>query len=166
MSSRLYFAYGSNMSSARLGARLEGVVHLGRARLFCHTLCFDKAGKDGTAKCNCRFSGNEQDQVHGVLFALPEGEFKKLDRIEGEGHGYQRSTVEVLDDDGRRCLAEIYLATAVDEGLRPYSWYLRHVLEGARENNLPASYCKQIEQVQTIEDPDGERAARELSLYV
>ena len=47
----------------------------------------------------------------------------------------------------------------------PYSWYLNHVLIGAREACLPDSYIETIAEVSTMEDQDPGRSRRELSIH-
>ena len=62
-------------------------------------------------------------------------------------------------------LALTYLATRKNSALRPYTWYLRHVLAGARQSGLPARYIEAIERVQAVRDTDAEREARELAIH-
>ncbi|RQP69713.1 gamma-glutamylcyclotransferase [Burkholderia ubonensis] len=57
-----------------------------------------------------------------------------------------------------------YIATNKQPGLRPYHWYKQHVLAGAQEAHLPASYIAAIERVESIEDTDSARA-REKAAY-
>ena len=59
----------------------------------------------------------------------------------------------------------MYYATDIDPSLRPYHWYKRHVLIGARENNLPAEYIEHIEAIEAIDDPDKQRCSREIAIY-
>ncbi|RQP31495.1 gamma-glutamylcyclotransferase [Burkholderia ubonensis] len=58
-----------------------------------------------------------------------------------------------------------YIATNKQPGLRPYHWYKQHVLAGAQEAHLPASYIAAIERVESIEDTDSARVAREGGIY-
>ena len=48
----LYFAYGSNLSSARMAARVPSARVVARAQLPGHALRFHKVGRDGSAKCD------------------------------------------------------------------------------------------------------------------
>ena len=83
-----YFAYGSNMSIARLRSRVPSARSLGCCRLEEHDLRFHKAGRDGSAKCDALHTGRKQDLVHGVLFRIDALERPALDMAEGLGHGY------------------------------------------------------------------------------
>jgi hypothetical protein len=47
-----YFAYGSNMETARLRERMPSAKPLGVAKLSGHELRFHKRSKDGSGKCN------------------------------------------------------------------------------------------------------------------
>jgi len=162
----LYFAYGSNMATARLRQRLSRVERLFVARLPGHRLCFHVAStKDGSAKCDALRTSSPDDLVYGVLYRIDPQEQALLDRYEGVGVEYRPATVQVQSLDGGSSEALIYLGTRIDSALRPYRWYLEHVLNGARENALPTDYIAAIRAVSVIDDPDLQRAARELSIY-
>lgn len=124
-----------------------------------------RSNVDGSAKCDIVETSNENDTVWGVVFEIDPGEKPGLDRAEGLGNGYEEKAVELTAPSGNRVHAFTYYATEIDESLVPYTWYTEHVLTGARENRLPADYIASIEQVESIQDPDRERHARELSIY-
>jgi gamma-glutamylcyclotransferase (GGCT)/AIG2-like uncharacterized protein YtfP len=162
----LYFAYGSNMSPERLRAadRTPSAELIGAARLSGYRLVFDKIGKDGSAKADCERTGAPRDVVHGALFRIAHSERPALDRAEGLGRGYDACDIDVETDAGR-VSALTYLATHKDATLAPFSWYMQHVLSGARRCGLPAPYIAAIERVASVRDLDAEREARELSIY-
>ncbi|MBW0145900.1 gamma-glutamylcyclotransferase family protein [Marinobacter arenosus] len=161
-----YFAYGSNMSLLRLRERVPGAERKGMFTLVGHSLRFHKSSeKDGSAKCDALFTGKADDCVIGALFEIPEGEKGPLDRAEGLGFGYQEKLVTVIDDQGNSLEAFTYYATNIDPTLLPYSWYLHHVIHGARETGVPADYLDAISATQSQEDPDRERDARERAIY-
>lgn len=156
-----YFAYGSNMSTARLQRRTPSAEPLGVATLAGHTLRFHKRSKkDGSAKCDAFATPNEDATVVGVLFRFDPAERAKLDAAEGAGRGYDARVVTVVSSDGCRRKALSYFASpdAVDTGLKPYTWYRDHVLAGAEEHGIPPEYVAQyIDSVEAVEDPDRER---------
>jgi len=161
-----YFAYGSNMSLARLRARTPGAVSLGRHDLPGHELRFHKSSRDGSAKCDAFYTGLEADVIMGVLFEIDPAEKTLLDKAEGLGHGYDEKVVAIVSMDRASLTAHTYVATHIKANLRPYAWYLHHVLVGAREAGLPESYIDtRILSVETMEDPDREREARERAIY-
>ena len=160
----MYFAYGSNMSSPRLQARIPAQLH-GRARLPRHRLAFHKVGQDGSGKCDVVADDRADAIVHGVLFRLDPEQKYILDRFEGLGRGYDEKTAEVITDTNERITALFYIATHVDPLIQPYHWYKHHVLSGAREHGLPAGYIRKIDSVASIGDPLNKRHLGEMSIY-
>lgn len=168
MSDKLhYFAYGSNMSAARLGARIASARLIGLARLDGHVLAFHKPGMtDHSAKCDAPRSNAPGACVYGALYSIAAADLPLLDRFEGNGNGYQRHEVEVmLAGPDTRCLAQTYLATQQDARLRPLDWYKEHVLRGARAIGLPAAHLAIIEAWPCDIDADAARRQRELAIY-
>jgi len=129
-----------------------------------HRLVFHKISKkDGSAKCDVIKS--EADDVIGVLFEIDRAEKSTLDKAEGLNDGYSEKAVNVILESGATVSALTYFATNIDASLKPYTWYLRHVLEGAREAELPGYYIKSIMETPATEDADKKREADELAIY-
>jgi gamma-glutamylcyclotransferase len=160
-----YFAYGSNMSSARLQARTPSARSLGMHVLPQHQLLFHKSGKDGSGKCNAFYTGTDQHAVIGILYELDSTEKTILDRIEGVGWGYELSEVQVSCAQGAWHSCFTYSAIRFATDLQPYTWYLNHVLTGAQAAGLPADYVAAIAATPATPDSDRERHNREMSLY-
>ena len=160
-----YFAYGSNMSSPRLQARLSSVELIATATLADHALRFHKVGSDGSGKCDAFSTDQTTHPLPGVVFRIARTELTLLDRFEGRGHGYERKTVDITLPDGSTRQAETYYATRIDAALLPFAWYHEHVLRGAREHGLPVEHTRSIEQVTVIQDRDRQRHQRELAIY-
>jgi hypothetical protein len=156
--SEFVFAFGSNMCSGRL--RDYGVVPLGSgapAKLSGFALTFDKLSKiDGSGKANVQPSKN--DMVWGVLYEVSEADLELLDR--GEGGGYRRQRVTVNTSDAA-VSAWIYTAVKPKRSgaIKPHAWYLRFLVEGAREHGLPAHYIRALETLESTEDSDKTRDA-------
>jgi cation transport regulator ChaC len=154
-----YFAYGSNMCTARLRGRVPSCVPVTIARLGGYQLRFHKRSKDGSAKCNSLYTGAADDEVWGVIFDIPKAEKPKLDSAEGLGAGYNDHEVEVVTTAGEKVKTRTYLAdaSAITEGLLPYTWYKAYVLKGALECGLPKEYISQfIEAIPAVKDPRGD----------
>ena len=160
----LCFTYGSNMSRARLQARVPSARFMGVATLKKHRLRFHKKANDGSAKCDAEKTGNPQDQVIGVIYEIADDEKPDLDRHEALGFGYEQKLVE-LETAWGHAQAWMYYATRLSSTLKPYDWYKKHVLVGARENGLPADYIAGIEAIEARDDPDTGRSQRELAIY-
>ncbi len=157
-----YFAYGSNLPTARLQARVPSARPLCVGRLARHVLEFSKRSfMDHSAKCTIVHTGDPRDEVWGVLFTMDEEQRPDLDRAEGLGHGYERREVEVLTDRGAALVfTYIVQPSHHDPGLVPFDWYRALVLAGAVEHGLPGEYIDRIREVADEPDPDQERAAR------
>ena len=161
-----YFAYGSNMSLLRLRARVPSAERMGMFTLVEHVLRFHKwSRKDKSAKCDALFTGNPEDFVIGALFWIPRDEKRPLDKAEGLGFGYDEKRVTVTDTLGNSHDAFTYCATSTDPSLLPHSWYVNHVIVGAKETGVPADYLDAISATRSQEDPDRKRDARERAIY-
>mgnify|MGYP003387801548 CR=1 FL=1 len=160
-----YFAYGSNMSLLRLQERVPSALRIGTFLLNEHRLCFHKASNDGSAKCDAQQTNNINDVVIGALFEIDKHEKIHLDKAEGLGYGYDEKIVKVLNNSGEAFEALTYYAIKIDPTLKPYSWYLNHVITGANEINMPAHYLDMIQSIEYIEDPDHIRDAKQRAMY-
>jgi len=153
-----YFAYASNMLTARLHERVPSALAIGIGKLVGHTLRWDKrSGWDGSGKCDAEATGRQEDVVWGVVFELDPEEKAALDQAEGLGAGYLEKTVHVVTESGP-VTAVMYYANDKDASLRPYHWYKALVIAGAREHGLPASYRSRLQLVVTVSDPNPGRA--------
>lgn len=161
----LYFAYGSNMSIRRIRKRVPSAKFISVCRLKEHQLCFHKKSKDGSSKCDAKYTKNPSHCVFAVLFKIANSEKAELDSAEGLNRGYDEKTVTVIDSNNKSIKAVTYYATEIDPSLKPYCWYKEHVLHGAREHGLPNSYIEEIEKVECIEDPDAKRRDHEMQIY-
>ncbi|MFQ5769441.1 MAG: gamma-glutamylcyclotransferase [bacterium] len=153
----LYFAYGSNMSIKRLTKdnRIPSAVVKTAGFITGHILKFNKVSTDKSGKGHIEDTGNQDDSVHGVVYEIDEREKGNLHEAEGLGKGYNEKTVTVSTSEGE-IRAVTYYATKIDDSLKPYTWYMNHVITGAKENNLPEDYITKLEQVDAIEDPNPE----------
>jgi gamma-glutamylcyclotransferase len=158
------FAYGSNMCSGRFRAYAVSPEGEGRAALLLsHRLVFNKRSQDGSGKANIQ--PHEPSHVWGVLYIIPDADLGTLDR--GEGAGYRRVRMPVRMNDVDIPDAWVYLASrpSNDAALRPYTWYKRFLVEGAREHFLPPDYIAKLEGIEADADSNGARdcAKRALS---
>ena len=167
MTRLLYFAYGSNMSTQRLQARIPSARKHCIARLLQHQLVFHKIGMDGSGKCDVIFTNNHDDYVLGVVFTFEHHEKPILDQAEGPK--YQHQTVTLLTEQQQKIDAFLYVvkdkAAHTDASLKPFCWYHHHVLYGAQQAGLPAHYIDSIRSVEFEKDSDGERIRREMAIY-
>lgn len=160
-----YFAYGSNMSLARLQERVPSAVRIGTFMLKKHELRFHMASDDGSGKCDAYQTSNENNVVIGALFDINENEKYILDKAESLGVGYDEKSIKVENDLGEVFDAFMYFAIKIDTSFKPYSWYLNHVVTGAIEIKLPSQYLNNIQSTQCIEDLDKNRDAQQRAIH-
>ena len=161
-----YFAYGSNMCTGRLRKRVPSCRKLFIAKLKGHDLRFHKRSKDGSGKADAYRTDNKTDEVWGVVFDIDDREKDNLDRAEGLNNGYLEREVEVLKNGNIPYRVWMYYAenSAIDLSLKPYCWYKRFVVEGARQHGLPEPHINNLERVECIQDPNSNRDAEKRSI--
>ena len=157
------FAFGSNMCSGRFRAYGVSPQGPGRAALLPdHRLQFNKKSTDDhSGKANV--AAHAGSEVWGVLYTIPACDLDKLDRGEG---GYQRLQLSVHLAENSRTDAWVYVAKTPnsDPALRPYTWYKRFLVEGAREHSLPESYIAELERIDAVEDTNPQRDRKKRAL--
>ena len=153
-----YFAYGSNLHPMRLMERVPSANLVGVIELSKHSLSFHKKSSDGSSKCNLSYTGAETDLVHGAIYEVDAEHKSELDRFEGKGYGYIDNQIK-LQHQGREYTCFTYIAqqSHIVDNLKPYHWYKKLVVLGARYLQCPDSYVLSIESVESVEDPDWER---------
>jgi sulfite reductase beta subunit-like hemoprotein len=152
------------MLTKRLQERAPSAKPVGIGHLKEHQLRWHKKSQDGSGKCDIFFTGDQDHQVHGVLFEISGSEKKRLDAVEGLNQGYDEKTVEIITTSGL-VSAVTYYARVIDERLRPYEWYQRYVVEGAIEYDFPEKYVQALKSVEAMKDPDLEREQREKRFF-
>lgn len=154
----LLFAYGSNMCGGKLALAAEGATFVDIAILPRHDLRFHKRSDDGSGKADALFTDNLAHVVWGVIFDVPTSSWASLVRSEG---GYREVDVEVAAPAAGKVTCRTFLAKPerIHAGLKPYGWYKRYVVEGARAHALPAEYIARLDAFESIEDPKPARAA-------
>ena len=160
-----YFAYGSNMLSKWLCRRVPSAKVIGAASLRKHVLRWHKKSKDKSGKCDAFYTGEESDEILGVLYEICESEKPALDRAGGVGNGYAEAPVDVTC--GTTLMnAFTYKAqpAATDASLTPYDWYKALVVAGAQEHQLPGPYVDQIEAQSSTFDNDEDRSSMALAV--
>lgn len=160
--SHTVFAYGSNMCSGRFRDYNIHPEGAGRSAFLAgYRLLFNKPSRDNSGKANVeKYEGSG---VWGVRYFIPDTDLDVLD--EGEV-GYHRVQLPVTTPDGEQDEAWVYLASCPsdDVQLRPYTWYKRFLVEGAREHSLPADYIAMLESIDAMQDADQRRDRRNRTL--
>lgn len=147
------------MCTGRLSGRVPSATFVCRAKLTGHSFRFHKRSTDGSAKGDAFETGNLSDFVWGVIFDIDETQKTALDEAEGLGRGYTEKGATVLDENGEERPVFLYVAdtNSIDATLRPYGWYKRFVVEGARQHGLSAEHVNTIVAMPDAPDPDSAR---------
>lgn len=141
-----YFAYGSNMDWQQMQRRCPSAkfVCVGRLSDYLFAIARHSRLRDcGTATIVAQ-SGSE---VWGVVYDVSDADLLALDAFED---GYRREIIFVtaMDDGNAPFHALVYIAEREQNVPLPNPAYKRHILDGARRWNLPASYCAMLEEIQ------------------
>lgn len=154
----LLFAYGSNMCPGKLALATEGAVFVDIGLLVGHDIRFHKKSDDGSGKADAFATGDPAHVVWGALFDVPESSWASL--VDSD-RGYDEKTVEVATPAAAKISCRTFLARPqrIEAGLKPYLWYKRYVVEGARSHGLPPEYVERLEAAESLSDPDRKRAA-------
>ncbi len=160
-----YFAFGSNLASARLLQRIPAATVQSVATLSEHQLCWRKNDHGQSGKCDIDFTGDPDHLVYGVVYYMTADEKLELDVYETAGFGYDHKTVEVTTLEGNSIDAFTYFALDIDHNQQPFHWYKEHVLRGALEHDFPLDYVEKIRATPSIDDHNTQRHQRELAIY-
>jgi hypothetical protein len=132
------------------------------AELRAYRLVFNKTSTDRSGKANI-VVGTDEDKTLGIVFSVAKEDERRLRDCEA-GYDPQSMTVyDVATGDTREVSVFIARATKTQAGLRPYTWYRRHIVCGGRHWGLDAKYLLEIGSTQADEDLDPNRTACELS---
>lgn len=146
MSKPLYFAYGSNMNLDQMAQRCPSAELVGNATLDGYALAF--RGSPGTGYAT--ILPKPGSRVQGVLWRVTERDRQRLDTYEGWPRHYKREYLLAKDSKGReqRIMAYTMNSPDKDEPALPSRYYLDGILQGCRQNKIPAEpVLKAAEQV-------------------
>ncbi|SMO59360.1 AIG2-like family protein [Saccharicrinis carchari] len=158
------FCYGSNLLLSRIKARCPSVHLMGVGYINGHALKFHMQSTDGSGKADAYQTDHTEDVVWGTLIGISKADKIILDGHEELGSAYNEKQVTVWLREGLQTTAWVYVASKnrIKAHLKPYCWYHRYVLKGAKENNLPTEYLKAIEAVGCDVDRDEQRREKNL----
>ena len=150
-----YFAYGSNLHPVRLRERVPSAKLVGATEFSKHCLSFHKKSHDRSGKCNLFHTGAESDLIYGAIYRIDPAHRSVLDRFEGKGNGYIDNQITLqFQRQEYSCFTYIAQESHIADDLKPYDWYKKLVILGARHMQFPDSYVSSIESVESMEDPD------------
>jgi hypothetical protein len=142
---RPHFGYGSNMCDPWLEHDAPTARAANSAYLDEHALTFDKESvRDHSAKANVVASVGAR--IWGVLFNVEPIDLPQLNTKEG---GYRAIAVDVALVDGTKKPAWTLVAREAQSALKPWEWYVRLIVTGARHHGLPSAYVGELEATRT-----------------
>lgn len=157
MSTVRYAAYGSNLHPLRLAARIGSAKLLGKSRVAGWSLKFHKRSDyDGSGKCNIVES---DDGIFVAAYEIAANDRSVLDRIEGLGIGYGRTTIRVPGFG--ECFTYVALRSHLCDTLQPYDWYKAMVVLGCGALGMPLDYIERIGAIDAVDDPDEARSTEQ-----
>ena len=136
------------MSTTRLRDRIPAAQPIGMAVLDGYEFKCNKISQDGSSKGN--ISLRKDAFTWGVVFEIPEAALAGLDKAEG---GYKRISVSVSIG-GQSMVCETYISEKISIE-PPYDWYMKYIVDGARENGLPNEYILALSHIPVKEDKRG-----------
>ncbi|UYF99515.1 gamma-glutamylcyclotransferase family protein [Halomonas sp. GD1P12] len=118
----LYFAYGSNMATQRLAARVPARF-VTTALLPAYRLAFHQRGSDGSGSGKCDIvPALAQSAVYGVIWEMAFHHKPTLDRYERLGAAYNDTWLTVTDlAIDRQFEVQAYIGNLTALGLRTYT---------------------------------------------
>lgn len=150
-----YAAYGSNLHPFRLSERISSAKLVGTSFVPDYSLHFHKRSVDESGKCNIVSGGTG---IYVAIFDISTADKAVLDEIEGLGSGYYEVSLAVPELG--ECMSYSAEDSYVDDSLSPYEWYKELVLIGAHTHGFPASYIERIAAVNSRQDPNPHRDAK------
>ena len=130
-----YFAYGTNLSMARLTSRCPSAIKYATGILKNHKLIFNSRGV-------ASIIASDESVVHGLIYDIPESQITSLDNYEGVPKHYtkQRFLIQT-DNDEVDCL--IYVATDSEQG-KARDEHFDIIMQAMDELGFPRLYKESI----------------------
>ena len=135
-----YIAYGSNMNSTRLIARIGGVRGIKTGYLEGYDLVFNKKAASGGSYANIAYVGFPH-QCPFVAYDVTIEQLRRLDQYEGEPSHYIRVAMPFLDLARESVIGHVYIANPgqLTQRQKPSSEYLGHIYSGYKEHGFDGS---------------------------
>ncbi len=159
-----YFAYGSNLCVPRLVKRGADPSNPRIARLADHELRFNKRSVDSTKANIVASVGSE---VWGVVFTISDNRLSGLRDAEGcPDHYYEQTVNLTIEGTEQQAVAYIACLGKITDSGSPFSWYLNHIVRGAKKFDFPENYIANLEGVNSISDANTKRDKEERAFWI
>jgi len=145
-STKLYFAYGSNMSKRQMLSRTGAIPPSRLAQLEGYRLAFRKYSQTDEVYADVLPSATQT--VRGVAYQCTDQALAKLDIFEGVAQDhYRREMIGIRFEDIRELtLAIVYVGSSAFSDLeaQPSQEYLDRILAGTNDHGLDEDYIQFI----------------------
>lgn len=142
-SSCWYFAFGSNMDSETfVNSRKMSPLSKEVARLSGFELVFDQKGIPIVEPAFASIRESKDSEVWGVLYKLSKEDFERLHYT--EGNDYEVRSIEVQGNVNGPIQCSTYIGRESILGLTPSRRYLRKLISGAVQHELPDVYINKL----------------------
>ncbi len=148
-----YFAYGSNMNKAQISARCAAPKAVAVAKLSDFQLAFfgHAVVWDGAEETVVPAPGHD---VWGVVYRLSASDRERLDDAQGarlDGSGpYFHFPATVTAADGSIYSVLLFKKDSLGSRQKPSHEYLRFIVQGAIDHELPSSYVETLRSLESI----------------
>jgi len=165
MAGLYYFAYGSNMLTARIRNRCPSVVKRTIASASGFTVGFTKHSiVDQSGKAALLRAEPAQPAAIGVVYEISAADLLVLDAEEGPGYERHDDFRVVCLRTGETIASHTYMAKEHRNDLRPYDWYLALVIAGIVEHGIDPGYAAVLRQFRYDVDADAARDCRQTAV--
>lgn len=135
------------MDEDRFKSRIKEYKILGKGLLKDYQLKFNKpAMKDDWGYANV--CPQKDSVVEGVVYEVEKGSLKELDKYERVPDQYYRTKIKIKVKN-KRLECDIYIASSIDDSLKPVKWYLQFLLNGKKY--LSKDYLKFLKNRETFD---------------
>ena len=142
-SSCWYFAFGSNMDSKTfINSRKMSPLSKEVARLSGFELLFDQKGIPVVEPAFASIRESKDSEVWGVLYKLSKEDFERLHYTEGDQ--YEVRSIQVQGNVNGLIQCSTYIGRESKLGLTPSRRYLRKLINGAVQHELPDDYINKL----------------------
>ncbi len=152
----LYFAYGSNLLTARLADRCPSARYHATACTDDLAIEFSKESRDdGSGKATLVPSHGHR--LYGVVYEVELGELEILNRVES-GYDLRHDFKVTLPDTDTPLTVKTYIAPEQSRkpSLKPFDWYLALIVAGAIEHGFPQAEIRAYQNMEFRTDNEGE----------
>ncbi len=139
-----YFAYGRNLNRKCLNSRKVTHVHdWSTGQLHGYRFVYNKMSSDGSAKGNIQRENGAS--VWGVCYELDEEDYRRLVKTE---RGYNQVEVFVEREGAGPVICRTFVSGSLTHAA-PLAEYIREVVQGAQESQLPDAYITEFLEAST-----------------